>query len=243
MVFSKRYFIVFLLTSLLWSCKEAVKLDFVEDSIETSEVADIAINIPKAQGTNTVANRINKTLAQHIIAQSNFSEGSISEASIEQALAQFNKEYSTFKTDFPESSQQWEYFVDGEVVYRSEQLICIALTTYLDTGGAHGNTNVKFFNFNAETGAVFSNSDLVEDLPALSEIVQQKLMEELHSEDDTSTINDVFFGKDFQLPESIGFNDEGVIILYNPYEIASYSQGIIEFIVPYDTIDTAISIY
>ncbi len=56
-------------------------------------------------------------------------------------------------------------------------------------------------------------------------------------------MEDYFFGNDFQLPESLGFSDEGLIILYNPYEIASYSQGIIEFTIPYDTINDYLNIY
>ena len=239
----KHRFVLLLFLLALSSCKEEVTINFIEDSIETSEHADIAIHIPKAKGTEAVVSRINTTLENYIIAQSNFTEATISELSVPEALDLFNKEYNTFMKDFPESSQKWEYFVDGEVIYHSEQLICIALTTYLDTGGAHGNTNVKFFNFKTETGAEFSNAELIDDLSGLSEIVQQKLLETLKSEDDPASINDVFFGNNFELPESLGFSDEGIIILYNPYETASYSQGIVEFTIPYDDIDAYVSIY
>ena len=68
-------------------------------------------------------------------------------------------------------------------------------------------------------------------------------MENLSSRDKQFSTEDYFFGKDFQLPESIGFSDEGVIILYNPYEIASYSQGIIEFTIPYNEIDANLNLY
>lgn len=68
-------------------------------------------------------------------------------------------------------------------------------------------------------------------------------MENLSSKNKDSQMEDYFFGKDFQLPESIGFSDEGVIILYNPYEIASYSQGIIEFTIPYEEIESNLNLY
>jgi hypothetical protein len=38
------------------------------------------------------------------------------------------------------------------------------------------------------------------------------------------------------MPANIGYNDEGVIFLYNVYEIAPYARGIIEFTMPFETI-------
>ena len=38
------------------------------------------------------------------------------------------------------------------------------------------------------------------------------------------------------LPENIGFSDEGVILLYNVYEIAPYSEGITEFTIPFEEV-------
>jgi hypothetical protein len=47
-------------------------------------------------------------------------------------------------------------------------------------------------------------------------------------------MQDYFFGKPFHLPENIGYGDEGIILLYNVYEVASYAQGYTEFAIPYD---------
>ena len=190
-------FVVLVFSVVCISCKEEVSITFYEDSIETSEYADIAINIPKASGTEAVAKRINTTIKNYIIVQSNFTETSISELSVPEALDLFNEEYKSFITDFPESTQKWEYFVDGEVIYYSDQLLCIALTTYLDTGGAHGNTNVKFFNFKPESGEEFTNKELISNSVGLSEIIQHKLLEILKSDDMHTNMNDVFFGNDF----------------------------------------------
>ena len=46
----------------------------------------------------------------------------------------------------------------------------------------------------------------------------------------------------FELPESLGYSDEGLIILYNPYEIASYAQGIIEFSIPYEDVNSFLNV-
>ena len=239
----KQTFVIIITFLMLASCKDETHLDFKESSIESTEGAEIAINIPKASGTETVANNINSTLDNHIIAQSNFTDSDTSNKSVDQAIAQFNKEFTEFQSNFPESSQTWEYFVDGEITYNSEQLICIALTTYLDTGGAHGNTNVKFFNFDPETGLLIPDSEFILDLSNFKAIVKEALVKTLKTDGDNSVLSNLFFGEEFQLPESLGFSDEGIIIIYNPYEIAAYSQGIIEFTIPYESLESSIEVY
>jgi len=224
-----------------FACEEDVKIEFSDALIETSANADVSINYPKAEGNKVVSELINSKLQNYIISQTNLSDDSLSNLTIDEAIKRFNSEFIKFKTDFPESSQKWEAFIDGEVTYRSPEVISIAINSYLDTGGAHGNTTIKFFNFNPQTGQDYSKTELINDIKGLSEIVSATLEEKLKSDSD-DPMEDFFFGQDFQLPESLGFSDEGLIILYNPYEISSYSQGIIEFTIPYKDVSSYINI-
>lgn len=227
----------FLIMTLLMfaSCEKEVKISFNELSIDTSKDAIVAINYPKAEGTKEIADRINQTLEDYVSKQINLSEEDLAKKTINEAVNQFNADYNTFIRDFPDSSQKWEALIDGEVTYSSDEIISIALNTYLDTGGAHGNTNVRFFNFNPQTGEQLKSNDLVSNFEGLSELVEKRLKTAVEAKTD-EPIENVFFGTDFKLPESLGFSDEGLIILYNPYEIASYAQGIIEFSIPYENV-------
>lgn len=234
----KSLFLIFVF-GIVFSCSEEIKIDFKEENFESSKDAEISINYPKAEGNKAVSDLINVTLQNYIVSQTNLSEDSLNNVSIDDAIKRFNAEYLSFKNDFPDSSQKWEAFIDGEVTYRSPEVICIAINSYLDTGGAHGNTNIRFFNFNPQTGNLYSKTDLVNDFGKLSEVIAIQLKNEVSLDD---SMEDHFFGKDFQLPESLGFSDEGLIILYNPYEIASYSQGIIEFTIPYETVNPFLKI-
>jgi hypothetical protein len=238
----KNYILLALVLSLFFTCGEEIYVDFLEEQITTSEAAEISINFPKAKGNAVVSEAINNTIKNHIVNQTNLSEDSLTNISIADAVDRFNTEFKNFKTNFPDSAQKWEAFIDGEVTYRSADVICIAINSYLDTGGAHGNTNVKFFNFNPQTGELYSKQELIDNFEGLSVLIENKLHENLKSNSGDVT-EDFFFGKNFQLPESIGYSDEGLIILYNPYEIASYSQGIIEFTIPYNEVDAFMSIY
>ncbi|MBR9845048.1 MAG: DUF3298 and DUF4163 domain-containing protein [Algicola sp.] len=237
----KKYFILIVILSVVFSCKEDINIEFSEAHFETSKDADISINYPKAEGNKEVSELINTTIENYIVGQTNFSEDSLTHLSIKDAIKRFNAEFNSFKSDFPESSQKWEAFIDGEVTYRSPEVISIAINSYLDTGGAHGNTNVRFFNFHPQTGKLYSKAELISNVKNLSELIEAKLMNEVTS-GSNQPMEDFFFGKDFQLPETLGYSDEGLIVLYNPYEIASYSQGIIEFTIPYSEISSFLNI-
>ncbi|MGS2725552.1 DUF3298 and DUF4163 domain-containing protein [Psychroserpens sp. BH13MA-6] len=239
----KKATLLFSFLILVVSCNKEVSIQFSEENKESSEPAIIAINYPKAEGTKEVAQRINNAVEGYIVNQTNLQADSLSHISIDEAIKRFHNSYKTFNSDFPETSLPWEALIDGEVTYRSADVISIAINSYLNTGGAHGNTHVKFLNFNPQTGKQYSKNDLIDDLDGLSKIIEEHLKKEMISRTDNQPMEDAFFGKDFQLPESLGFSDEGLIILYNPYEIASYAQGIIEFTVPFEAVGQFLNIY
>ena len=47
----------------------------------------------------------------------------------------------------------------------------------------------------------------------------------------------------FNLPENITYNEEGIVLLYNAYEIAPYATGILEFEIPYSEIENYLAFY
>ncbi|WP_298754065.1 DUF3298 and DUF4163 domain-containing protein [uncultured Psychroserpens sp.] len=234
----KKTSLIIIILTLVYSCNKEVTINFIEQQIETSQSAEISIVYPKAEGTEDIANRINSSIQNYIVKQINFSEDSQTKGSIDDAVAKFNYEFSSFKNEFPNDAQQWEAFIDGEVTYRSPEIISIAINSYLDTGGAHGNTTVHFFNFDPQTGKLLTKKELISNTEKLSKLIEHKLIDEVKSKSGNEPVEDLFFGKDFQLPESLGYSDEGLIILYNPYEIASYAQGIIEFTIPFEEVNS-----
>ena len=55
-------------------------------------------------------------------------------------------------------------------------------------------------------------------------------------------MEDFFFGKPFQLPKNIGYSDDGLVLLYNVYEVASFEQGYTEFVIPFDEIKSYLKV-
>ncbi|MEM6515542.1 MAG: DUF3298 and DUF4163 domain-containing protein [Bacteroidota bacterium] len=237
----KKIVAIICLAFIALNCNEEVKIDFEETAIETEKNAKISIVIPKATGTVSVAKIINETL-EHYIANLNTTDTiSASESSLENTVEKFDDDYLSFIKDFPEGSGKWEFFVDGEITYKTPELITIAINSYSFTGGAHGNTIIRLFNFDAQTGKALSKEDLISDLKTFSKIAEQYFEEKTAPKNELGTMQDYFYGEDFQWPETMGFNEEGVILLYNTYEIASYAEGITEFTIPYSDAESTLN--
>jgi hypothetical protein len=111
-------------------------------------------------------------------------------------------------------------------------VITISIDSYTFTGGAHGNSVITLLNFDPETGNSYAQDDIFKKSNEFTELVKRHFKKE--SEAKKTNNQDVYFyGEDFRLPENIGFNEEGVIFLYNTYEMSSYAGGITEFTIPY----------
>lgn len=219
--------------SIIFSCKKEVPLTFEEQHIETSTQANIEINYPIAEGTSKVATLINETIENYLANEINLNEEPIKGLSLEGAIKDFDNEYKTFKEDFNDSTQQWEAQIESEINYESDHIICVTVNSYLDTGGAHGNSHVAFLNFNKKTGELLKQKDIIKDIDGFKSLAESYFQKATKPLTEDQEIEDYFFGEGFKLPENIGFNQEGVIVLYNVYEIASYAQGVTEFVIPY----------
>lgn len=219
------------LTFFFTACVKEQKLVFQESNITTKDNTIVEINIPLASGDLLIASKINSVIESHIISSLRFSDSlEIENISINESINSFNEEFKNFKSDFPDSVQQWESQIDGEIMYRSSKIISFALTSYTNTGGAHGILVISFLNFDTQTGEIISNDALFSNMDIFNEIAEPFFKKEIEK------IEVVFKNDTFMLPKNIGFNEEGLIMLYNTFEIAPYSAGIIEFTVPFETL-------
>lgn len=237
----KRIFFPFLTILLLWSCATEKALVFSESNTLYEDNAVIEINIPIAEGDSELAKAINSKIENHIANMLNFAEEPSESILLKDAIKNFDDNYKSFKNDFAESALIWEATFDGEITYNSEHVISIAISSYSNTGGAHGNTNVTFYNFDKTTSKLMDINSIITDKEALKTLAKQYFQDNINKDGEFS-YEDYFFGEGFQLPANIGFNDEGLILFYNPYEIAPYAMGITEFSIPYEKLDTALEL-
>jgi len=222
---------------LFFACKEDSTLIFSEVNITTDNNTLVEVNIPKAFGDSVISNNINSEISKLIISRLNIGDPETSSSkTIEESISAFNNEYRSFISDFPESTQPWEAQIDGEVMFQSEKVISISLTFYTNTGGAHGSLQISLLNFNALTGKQIENNNLFNDLEAFKRIAKT------HFDNTVKDKNTLFEPDNFILPENIGYTEDGLMLLYNVYEIAPYSTGTIEFTIPYNEVDSVLDL-
>jgi len=224
--------------TLFFGCKEDTSTSFEDLHISTENNTIVEVNIIKAIGNKAISQHINANIEKAVIANLHIGElDSITALSIEESITEFNKEFQNFQNDFPETAQIWEAQIDGEVMFSSPEVISIALTSYLNTGGAHGMLKIYFLNFETSTGNLIPYENLISDtegfkkvaLPYFKDATKDKDLFEMELEN-------------FNLPENMGYSDEGIVLLYNAYEIAPYSTGIIEFVIPFNDIEAYINL-
>lgn len=118
-----------------------------------------------------------------------------------------------------------------------EKYVNATLSVYTYTGGAHGYPYVNTVVLNKETGTIIGLSDLFETegyLAKLSSLMIRKVSD-LHEVFDGPTIRDALS------PSATHFEvwtvgPDGITFLFNPYEIAPYSAGIIPVTVSWEEV-------
>lgn len=217
----------------LFNCKEEIKTTFSDVNFTTENNKLVEINIPKAIGYNVVTNAINSSIQQTVIAALHIGDPhNATSKTIEESITSFNKDFDDFIKDFPESQQIWDAQIDGEVLYESTEITSISITSYVNTGGAHGILNISFLNFDSATGERITNENLLKDVEGFKKVAKTYFYESLKEKD-------IFFETDeFELPANITYTEDGIVLLYNTYEVAPYSTGIIEFAIPFADVNS-----
>lgn len=101
-------------------------------------------------------------------------------------------------------------------------------TIYEDTGGAHGNTTFKTFMFDKSTGAELSLADLFQTgtkyLDELSRLSRAKLPAVIGEYADSHMITSGTTPEEQNFSNFV-FDGTDLLILFPPYQVASYAQG------------------
>jgi len=223
-----------LFTAIVFSCNNEVKsITFKTEEITQKSESKIKVLLSKAKGNSEVEKAINLKVEDAIV--KSISLETKDKKSLKEALSTFENEYQKFIRDFPEGSAPWILNVESEVIYQSEEIITISLNIYIDKGGAHGNDNIQFLNFNPSNGNLYTQNDIIKNRDDFGGLAETYFNRSIKSEaSDNPLTEDYFFGEAFQLPKNIGFSNDGLILLYNVYEIASHAQGYTEFAIPFN---------
>ncbi|WP_185956530.1 DUF3298 and DUF4163 domain-containing protein [Changchengzhania lutea] len=229
----KKYGLILCVYIVLFSCEQPTKLLFAEVDFTSNNDDLVTVNIPVATEGSVISEYINSEIHSQVISVLSFDDSDDENAeTIEESIANFNNAFVNFQNDFPERAQEWEAQIDGDVMFQSEEIISIALSNYINTGGAHGILTIVILNFDAKTGSILTSGNLINNPSKLKAIAEPYFREALQDQ------NMTFNSKDFKLPRNIGYSDDGLVFVYNINETDPYSDGIIEFVIPYNKINS-----
>ena len=136
---------------------------------------------------------------------------------------------------------EFHYIISAEAQQGSKKTVAYLATVDYYEGGAHGNHQLLTMNFDTETGQLITLRDIFADgfenqlnnilLKALKEKTGLSTLEELREKEYLTAV-DIF------APENFIIGDETITFIYNPSEIAPYTVGSTELIIPYSSMET-----
>ncbi|RDY25738.1 DUF3298/DUF4163 domain-containing protein [Romboutsia weinsteinii] len=173
---------------------------------------------------NTIE-EINKNISTYIM---NFKNR------IQNEAKQYKNDYINIysKSDKDYVKYQYEAYSNYNVTYNKNNLISIPITTYEFTGGAHGMTYLKSFNYDLKTGEELKLSDIFKE-----EVDYKKITNAFIKNEISKTPGNYFDGeegfKGISDNQNFYLEDDGVVVYFSLYEIAPYSSGIPKFKLSY----------
>jgi len=220
--------------SVTYSLKTPPKITKDGDTVLTS----FSVKYPKlVGGDEAVISKINAQIEQMVKDQTFSMDDTVQTTktgSIESLAKGFIKEFEDLAAENDDMPLMgWDYEGSGDTLLISPKVISIYYQVYSFTGGAHGNSNITYLNFNAQTGDLLKLTDMVSDTTALKKIAElkfEKTQKAFAKDNDFEySKEDYFWGNPFFLPANIAITKNGLQFLYNPYEAAAYALGTISF--------------
>ena len=168
-----------------------------------------------------------------------FSEEDQSATSFQYITQSFINGYESFYAENKNTPQWWFLIIDINVIRQSKDYIVLKYIHSDYVGGAHGNTNISYLNYNTKTNQPITLDSLIDssEKPKLLSIAEQQFRkdEKLTA---SEPLGDKYFFENgiFTLANSYYVSEKGLVFLYNPYEIKAYAAGTTELLIPFSAL-------
>lgn len=151
-------------------------------------------------------------------------------ASLDKEALEFQKESKERKGRFI----QYTARTDVKTLYNKNNILSIAVLYYQFTGGAHGATTQVTYNFDLTTGQVINLKNLFKEgfdyKTAINQEVNEQNKQRIIANNLTGTFYDKTISANFQ---NFYFQDNSLVMYFQPYDIDCYAAGIIRLKVPF----------
>ncbi len=139
------------------------------------------------------------------------------------------------------TTRPWQFERQIEVAHQSPQVLCLEMTTYEYTGGAHPNGFAQYINLRPAQGKVIEWEDV---FTPQADTVLVRLAEQafrhtynIPTRQSWKDAGYWFEDEQFYLPRNFGLLQDRVVFQFGSYEIAPYAAGLPEVSLLYQDID------
>jgi hypothetical protein len=200
-------------------------IEYYDESEDSSTV--IEITYPKLWGMEeeTIEIKINSFLEEEFL------------KSIE-----WYEEFIAVQDSFPsieyEAGMFFSFETGFDIKLLNESYLSLVLNHYEFTGGAHGNFYSMGYTFDLKSGDLITLDEIIKanSIPEITKLCERKLLEmyESPSISETGIFEDYI---ELTVEQDFHLLPNALVFQFDPYEIAPYSMGNIEIILPYEEIN------
>lgn len=216
------------------------------DTLKEGMAVSISLQYPKSAPAGVNLEMIQQTFAQTFTGDTKFKGtpqqafGKVREELKDEATELGDGWLSAVKefgSSFP-SFSDYEHSKRMQVDTIYNNLLTLSSSYYSYTGGAHGYGATLFYNIDAKNGQVVNDTILfgLNNLDKVSKLIQAEVKRRNSKEDSEETIGLLVEIEEVIANNNFYFTKNGIAYLYNQYEIASYAQGQVEIVIPYQKI-------
>ncbi len=200
------------------------------------------LNVKYVKGDDQRARNVNNSIEQRLFDMSGMT--------MQQAVDSFAKCYSEEyvrnmrpmfrEEDGDEAHRAWyEYTYDITTAVEEGRDGCLIylMTTDVYEGGAHGICQHLVLNFDAETGHVITLDSIMAE--GYQYQLEEMLLAELRRQTKTHSLDELheqgyLMASEIYAPQNYRLEEDGIVFIYNVYEIAPYATGITELTLTYE---------
>lgn len=212
------------------------------DTTKAGMKVGVSFVYPVSSPENIDLRKVQQTFSKIFTNKKNFS-GTIKEAFdtivnnyVSNAI-EYGKDWEEEDNEFI-SFSNFEENTETSVDHVSRYVITVSSGGYSYLGGAHGMYGIGYDNIDLRDGDIIDENKLFnpEYESKLAELIQDVVTERNNSSNEDGHIMLLVEIPEIKSNDNFILSDEGIVYIYNQYEISPYVQGIVEITVPYDKV-------
>lgn len=156
---------------------------------------------------------------------------------------QYYEDISNLEGDNQPSWYWYQLNKSNKILFEDESILSYSVQHYYYEGGAHGSLNAMYYTIDLNNLTTITEESIFKPNfhQLLTERIVENLMKKYEVTNPEDLLNQGFFDiNDIAPNNNFWIDNVGVHYIFNQYEIAPYSMGLIEVTVPYEEIQSII---